>query len=155
MTCRSNRKAASGFTLIEMVVATFLLAIGILGVMTAVSTGVRSTGLSEHIQTAAFLAQRKLSDIELNSDTLARSGGQQGDFGSDFPEYHWKSEVNPSEFSALYQVTVTVEWGEGPNARSRSIVTYLRDTSSQNSSSQSGGSSQGSTGASGSANGTQ
>lgn len=145
--CRRRRPDLSGFTLIEMIVATFLLTIGIVGVMTAIEASFQSTGLTEQAQIASLLAQRKMTDVEINSDTLAQRGNQQGTFDLDFPGFAWKSEIEPTEFAALYRVTVTVQWGKGHDRHTRAFVTYLRDTSSASQGSTGQGSAAGSSGA--------
>jgi general secretion pathway protein I len=144
---RRTRNAQHGFTLVEMIVATLLLAIGVVGAMIALSSSVRANYAAERLQTAALLAQRKLTEIELQPDSLT-GGDQQGDFGSQYPEFHWRESVESTDYPDLYRVTVTVQWDlKGVSPREQAYVTYLRNP--QNTQNQNGSSPSSSTGTAG------
>ncbi len=123
---RRHRKSQSGFTLIEMIVATVILALAIVGAISAISSSTRAVEAGERIQTAALLAQRKLTELELQTTNMT-SGEQQGDFGADYADYRWRAVMDTTEFDKLLKVTVTVSWGAGE----REFVTYLRKDADQ------------------------
>jgi general secretion pathway protein I len=126
-----NRKSSRrGFTLIEMIVATLLLAIAVVGALAAFASATQSSSTSERLHTVALLAQRRLTEVELQSDTLS-GGEQQGDFGEEFPEYRWRQVVEPTEYQNLYKVTLTVQWGPQTGPRERAFTTFIRSDQNQ------------------------
>src|SRR5688572_10697504 len=78
-----------GFTLIEMIVATMLLALAVVGALVAYHSATLSAAHSERMHTVSLLAQRRLTELELQADTLS-GGEQQGDFAPEYPEYAWQ-----------------------------------------------------------------
>ena len=80
---RIQRSTRPGFTLVEMIVATFLLAIGVSAAMLALSTSSQASYRSERVQTAALLAQKQMTEIEIQAAQNNLTGGDQtGDFGN-------------------------------------------------------------------------
>ena len=147
---RLRSRKRSGFTLMEMIVATVLLAVGIVGALSVYSTATQTARVGDQLNTAALLAQQKMSDFEENPNF--QSGGQSGDFGDQYPGFSYQLNIQATQYQYLYQVSVTVSWGEGPSARERAFTTYLYDTQTaqqdqqNNSSGQSGASGTGSSG---------
>ena len=75
---RLKRRLLKAFTLIEMVVATFILSIVIVAVMGTFSTVTKANSKADSLQTSALLARKKLSETEQQVSNL--SGGEtQGD----------------------------------------------------------------------------
>jgi hypothetical protein len=108
-----------------MIVATVLLAIAIVAALACFNSVMRSTMTADRLHTAALLAQRRLSELELQSASLA-SGTQQGEFGAEFPGYRWQEVIEPTEFQNLLRVTLTVSWGSEGSPGSRDFVTFIR-----------------------------
>jgi general secretion pathway protein I len=125
-----SRRRQSGYTLIETIVATLVLAIGIYGALGAMSSSSRLAASAEEYATAARLADQKFAELGANPDSLSGSS-QEGDFGTDFPGFAWRMEVNQAEFTDLKQVVLTVDWPSGASRRAAEFVTYRVDTSSQ------------------------
>ncbi len=126
----TRSQSKRGFTLIEMIIATLILALAIVGAMGAISSSLHATESSDRIQTAALLAQRKMTELELQATNLT-SGEQQGDFGEDFANYRWRAVTDTTEFEKLLKITLTVSWGEGGKDGEREFVTYLRKDADQ------------------------
>ncbi len=118
-----------GFTLIEMVVAAFLLAIGVAGALGAFASATRASSYAAEVQTATLLAQRRMSDIELQPDSLT-GGDQEGDFSDTDPGYRWRESVEATDYTNLFKVTVTVSWGSPGSPQQRMISTYMRNDES-------------------------
>ena len=87
-----KNKSDKGFSLLEVMVAISIIAIGITAVF---GLQVKSLSLADEARfktTASLLAQQKIAEIEsniyhdLNSDS--------GDFGEEFPEYRWHLSIN-------------------------------------------------------------
>ncbi|MCS6776307.1 MAG: prepilin-type N-terminal cleavage/methylation domain-containing protein [Chloroherpetonaceae bacterium] len=127
---RASRPRRRGFTLIEMIVATVLLAVAVVGALAAYAAATQSAAHSERLHTAALLAQKHLTELELQSDTLS-GGEQQGDFGPEFAEFRWRQIVEPTEFANLYRVTFVVQWGPPYAPRERIFVTFMRSDQNQ------------------------
>jgi prepilin-type N-terminal cleavage/methylation domain-containing protein len=124
---RAKRSRTRGFTLVEMIVATLLLAIGVVGALVALASSTQSAYTADRVQTAALLGRRKLTEIELQPDQLT-GGDQQGDFGTMYPEFRWRESIEATDFADLFKVTVTIEWGPGgAGAHQRQFATYLRN----------------------------
>ena len=113
-----------GFTLIEMIVATVLLAIGVVGTMGAIHTAAQTTLLADGAQTAALLAQKQITQLELQPDQLS-GGDQQGDFGDEYAGYKWQQNTEATDYSNLFKVTMTITWGGFNDTHKREFVAYL------------------------------
>jgi type II secretion system protein I len=129
----------SGFTLVEVLVAAAVLAIGI-------SAGVRTLGAMERAsagaadrQTAVRLAGERLALIEGVEGVSA--GSTQGQFDSE-PRFRWQQQVGAATSeTGVLEVTVTITWQDGDATRHYAVTTYLLDPAQlqQNQSSTGGG----------------
>jgi general secretion pathway protein I len=113
-----------GFTLIEMVVATVLLALGVVGTLACISSATRSTSISSEYTTAALLAQQKISELQAQPEQV-QGGEQTGDFGEEYPNFSWQLQVDSGVIASLFRATLIVEWRSGTRARRAQFVTYL------------------------------
>jgi len=118
---RFRRRA---FTLVEVLVATVLLGIGVAACMACIGTATRASALGEEYTAVGLMAREKLAEIELQG---ARPGADQGDFGSDRPGYAWKTAAQPSGTPGLEQVTLTILWGSEANPRQAEFRTLVRE----------------------------
>lgn len=121
---RRGRRARPGFTLVEMIVATVLLAVGVVATLSAIHGAAQTTLLADGAQTAAMLAQRQISQLELQPDQLS-GGNQQGNFGDEYPGYSWQQAAEATDYPNLFQVTMTIRWGGANDTHQRDFVTYL------------------------------
>jgi hypothetical protein len=55
---------------------------------------------------AALLAQSKMTDVEASATLNNRT--EEGDFGTDFPQYSWRLAVTDTELSSFKKIEVTV-----------------------------------------------
>jgi general secretion pathway protein I len=99
-----------GFTLLEVIVALAILAVGFALAMELLANGVRSAKASEDYTQAVLLAQQKMAEIAVTRDLAGRSDA--GEFGGGF---RWIAEVQPIEQEEtlpgrLYNVRVRVTW---------------------------------------------
>ncbi len=117
------RARRGGFTLIEMAVAAFVLALGVVAVLTCIGSSARSTAVAAEYTTAAMLAQQHMSEVEAQVDQLV-GGEQQGDFGDDHPGFAWTQQVETTDLTGLYRVTLTIAWPSGSSQRTAQFVTY-------------------------------
>jgi prepilin-type N-terminal cleavage/methylation domain-containing protein len=112
-----------GFTLVEMLVAIVVLAVGIAGTLAALGAISSSSGAAAEYDRAALLAERQLAEIEAQEQ--APSGEDSGDFGEEYPGYQWEQEVLATDVENLVEVRLTVSWGNEKARRSIQVSTYL------------------------------
>jgi prepilin-type N-terminal cleavage/methylation domain-containing protein len=114
----------SGFTLIEVLVAVSIMAIGLVAVL---RTGIQSQEtmfVSDRISEATLLAGETMGQIQARGlDSLF---GLQGDYGEERPGYIWKVETDNHRHPGLTHVLVTVDW-EGNTVRPVKLEAYLFD----------------------------
>lgn len=104
---RRPSMTSAGFSLIELILAVFILAIGLTGLIRGMTTALQSSSASEKETIAAWLAAGQMEMI--HADGLLIAGEDQGDFGTDFSRYQWKSTITESTtLEGLYEVRVDV-----------------------------------------------
>lgn len=104
----SSRSRQSGFTLVEVIVATTILAIGLLAVLTAFSLAARVAGASNADTKIAFLAQQKFSEIETKDPQRLSRGTTSGTFSPNDPDYLWQLTIHPPNAQHVTQVDLTI-----------------------------------------------
>jgi type II secretion system protein I len=97
---------ANGFTLIEVLLAMALLAIGLVAVFQSQSQSISMSTNSRFMTTSALLAQSKMVEVEAAS-TLANHS-EDGDFGPDYSQYTWHLEVGDTQLPQFKKIEVTV-----------------------------------------------
>jgi len=110
-----GRVRSKGFTLVEMIVATMLLALGVVGALACFSTGLRATSVAKEYTTIGLLARQKLAELETAREIT--EGGEQGDFSPQAPDYRWQVRIQRTRMSDLYRVHLTILWGVPGNER--------------------------------------
>jgi general secretion pathway protein I len=133
-TLDSRRQAANaGFTLLEVMVALVVLALGIAAVLELFGGGLRLTTKSSRRTQAVVYAQNVIDRL------LAQSTLEDGDDGGQLPGgFSWRAQVyeirpdddasalqqqsqNQSEFFHLKQINVEVYWSEGVGEQSYAL----------------------------------
>ncbi len=109
-------KAEGGFTLIETLVATMILAIGIVTILQLFSGGLRSVTASGKYTKAIFHAREKMNEI-LIADSLSE-GTVEGTFDDG---YRWRADILKIEEESKkvivpitrFSIHLIVEWLQG------------------------------------------
>ena len=101
-----TQNKANGFTLIEVLLAMALLAIGLVAVYQSQSQSISMSTDSRFMTTAALLAQSKMVEVEAGSTLVNHS--EDGDFGSDYSQYTWHLEVGDTQLPQFKKIEVTV-----------------------------------------------
>jgi general secretion pathway protein I len=122
---KTRIRGMQGFTLIEIVVALAILAVGLMVIMELFSGGQRSARVSEDVTKATWHGQTKMEEMLMTQELT--EGVTEGTFDSQFS---WKSEVKKVTPSLgqddetkssvpvdLYQIMVTVSWPWGAGSR--------------------------------------
>lgn len=112
-----SRARQSGFTLVEVLVATVVLAIGLLAALTAFSMAARVTGASANDTTVSFLAQQKLSEIEAWNPQQLPAGTTAGDFAPTHPDYSWRLTIHPRDELHVIRVDLVIYTPSGTGSR--------------------------------------
>ena len=106
-----RNSSSGGFLLIEVLVATTLLAVGVTATLNAIFNSLKATKESQMYTQALFLAQEKMSEAEaecvLNEDPLLDGGWQ--DF-EDIPNFQWRVSLSENDDFWTYVIGVTVKW---------------------------------------------
>ncbi len=100
------RRNKGGFTLLEVMVAMSILAIGLVAVFQMQSQSVSMSSESRFRTTAALLAQQKMTEVETARKLDNRN--EQGDFAPDYPEYGWSLTIMDTQINKLKRIDVTV-----------------------------------------------
>lgn len=111
-----------GFTLLEVIVAMVIVVIGLILISQTFSTGLRAVRVSDKATVARFLAEQKLTELELQDYSTLQT--TSGDFGTDYPEFTWQEEVSSTDLDNLTQVNLTISWTED-NATRTLLISKL------------------------------
>ncbi len=87
----ASAAGVAGFTLLEVMIAVSLIAIALVTLIGAQSQSVAIATSSKFDAMAALLAQRRLAEISLQE--YAAVSDAEGDFGDEYPQFHWKAQV--------------------------------------------------------------
>jgi len=128
MKCAADRPLfRGGFTLVEVMIASAILALGLMGVLLITSSGVRgSRTLSRiHVDASEIAA-------ELSLTNRLEEGSDSGDFGDFHPGYQWRREITQVETNGLFQVDFFVWSAVDPRAtESKMTILLFRPDSPQ------------------------
>jgi general secretion pathway protein I len=120
-----DRPRQTGFTLVEVLVATAVLAIGLLAALTAFSMAARVTGASTNDTVVSFLAHEKLAEIQLLGREQLAPGTTTGSFDPTYPDYSWELTVSrPSDLNVV-NVDLTIYAPEGGKTRAFQFATAV------------------------------
>lgn len=120
-------RAQHGVVLLEYLIAAFLLAIVVVGVLNLLSVGYLSAGMAQHFNLATSLAQGRLEEVKAAGCDAAVSVPREPVDTVRFPGYDWEVEVT-ERASGLAEARTTVYWRDGRTERHVTLVTLLRKT---------------------------
>ena len=131
---KSKNLSNNGFSLLEVIVALAIMAMGFVTVSQLFSGSIRSIGLSEQYLKATTLAHSKLGELEINNYNQPEL---KGTFIND-KNYHWDLEVSPysSELNStpnniqLSKVILNVHWEDTNQIRNITLNTLKVNGSS-------------------------
>jgi len=96
----------NGFTLLEVMIAVAILAIGLVAVYKSQYQSVAMSTNAKFLTSASLLAQKKMAEIDGIDIKDVVEG--EGEFGDLFPDYRWRVKVTNTEIDLLRKVTLTV-----------------------------------------------
>ena len=124
---RRNAQRRYGFTLVEVLAALVLMGVALPITLRAMTLATRAAAHARHLTEAGQLADLKLGELRLLTDTTDYSGA--GEF-ADQPEYKWESTSRFYD-AGCYEVTVRVLWQEQGTQRDYSLSTLIYPTRAQ------------------------
>jgi len=101
---------AKGFTLIEVLIAMLVLSISFMWLLKAQGQGVEMAMRSKFLTTSTLLAQKHVADVRSSDEPIA-PGRHDGDFGEDYPGYHYVEDIEATPMSGYYKYTLNIYWG--------------------------------------------
>jgi len=116
----SNEK---GFTLIEVLIAMLVLAIGLLSLATLAGTVIRGNSFSNKMTTATTLAQERLEDIQRQGYASASSNNENYGSIAGYSGYKRLTSVAANTpATGMKTVTVTVFWDADAHSVTLKII---------------------------------
>lgn len=88
-----------GFTLLEMMVSIFILALVLVSVFKIQSGTIRISVAGKFYSTASHLARQKMAETEQKLRDPSMANELSGDFGDSFPGYKWQSVISSLDLS--------------------------------------------------------
>jgi type II secretion system protein I len=124
---RRSRGAATGFTLLEVMVALLVVAFAFVSLLTLHGRNIKAISRTQDLTRATLLARDIVSQIEVEVETggFQQLGDSQGTF-PDHPGFRWEREVHSTPLDELREVLVRVIWDER-NPRGCELVFFVRD----------------------------
>ncbi|MGB4270170.1 MAG: prepilin-type N-terminal cleavage/methylation domain-containing protein [Spirochaetota bacterium] len=112
-----------GFTLIEILVSIAILSIAMLGIMSAVSSGIFGITKNKNLTIAMLIAQSQMNKFLIDNQ---RGPDLQDEPVSDYPGFSFSRTITRYENAMIgpidaYKVIITVKWLERQQERSYSI----------------------------------
>ena len=102
-----NRPTASGFTLLEVMVAMAIMAIVLVSVYRMHSQTLTMNTAARFYTQAPMLAQSKLAQLEADSSEIITE--DSGDFGDKFPGYTWRIATDEVSSEALGEIAANLK----------------------------------------------
>ena len=129
--CTKTYRSSTGFTLLEIMVATSIIAIVLVSVYGMHAQTISMNFISRFQTTAPLLAKKVLTEIE--SKPVDDLVDDSGDFGKEFPNYKWQVSVKEIESEALgeiakdlKQIEVTVSLNEDEDVYNIRLYKFFR-----------------------------
>jgi type II secretion system protein I len=130
-------KSHNGFTLLEMLVATVIMGIAVVGLLSNISTSLQHAGRLADYDRAALIAQRKMDELLLNTG-LPKDVPVEGKFdpAATGLDGGWRARVTTFEAPpnagpttpVLERLQLEIWWTSGLQQRSLSLEGFRRST---------------------------
>ncbi len=117
----------AGLTLVEVMLALAVLAIGLTALISAASRCLSVVRQSRSYATSRNLLTRVELEKPLVLEEEIQAGSDSGGFGFDFPGYRWTREIEVvgKDEEGLFLVRTRVYWSERSQEFFDEVITYL------------------------------
>ena len=102
-----SRRAAHGFTLVEVLVALMVVALGMSAVLASLVSAADSAARLRDVTQAQWIALNQVALVRLNL-SAPREGRSEEDVDYANRRWRWRSEVEKTEIPGLLRITVRV-----------------------------------------------
>ena len=116
-------RSRGGFVMVEAVVMTVILAVGLLGIISAILAGIEAGEISREAGVAEQVAQMKMGEIELSP--LFFLGTKDGTVASGGREYGWQTIVEQTKDPEMLSARVRVKYVVRGKEREIDLPTLL------------------------------
>jgi general secretion pathway protein I len=120
-----GKHAQRGFTLMEVLVASVVMATAFVAVVSLMSQSLRNLDRMQPHETAMLHAREKMSEQLISEQLTVGTTTGRWDDG-----YRWRVQIDPASGAApqqagygLFRIRVEVAWGEAQQARSYALET--------------------------------
>jgi len=128
MDCEKRKRSYRAMTLIEALVASVLLGVGVVGLMSAGTLAVRNQRRFEYRTGAMCLAQEKLAEVEVVGAHIWTLGHPTtGSLERQGVVYDWEIRIESQAVGELLSVVVEVNWQAGMRSGTVEVETWLND----------------------------
>lgn len=117
----------SGFTLLEVLIATVIFTIGVTAIIWAFNAGMFASADVENVDLALNIAQAKMEEVKNTPFANLADSGPTAD--ANFPRF--STTVNVAEGQNPKQVDVTVNWDVKGGSTGFTLTTLIADYSTQ------------------------
>lgn len=121
----ASRTAASGFTLLEVMVALAIVAIALVSLLGLSTKTLTVNERVQHITRATLLAQQRLAEIETGVPLREGDEELRGGFPPPFDAYRWRVSYEETPLPSVRQVNVVVAWGAEEKNEAVEIASFL------------------------------
>ncbi|MBE0500081.1 MAG: prepilin-type N-terminal cleavage/methylation domain-containing protein [Desulfuromonadales bacterium] len=102
----------NGFTLLEVMIALAIIGIALVTLIGLETRTVQLAERQQRVTQATLLAQGKMTEIEVGSQSLTGLSGNEGLFEPPFELYRWSLVREATPLPGIEMVTVSVVWGK-------------------------------------------
>ena len=111
MKTKKTKKSRRGFTLVEVLVATVLVAIAVTGVMGGIGALTSAQAKARDADLLQKLAAEKINDLSTLTDPTTI--GSSGDFSDrNYPDVTWTADIESTNITNVDEVTITASRGK-------------------------------------------